>query len=72
MRMPGEYKAGKAMSFEEYLAVFDAERTLKLGLNEVSDKRITNEWTGTTSVLKRLFSLANVFSAEIEFETVFK
>ena len=58
------------MSFEEYLAVFDAERTLKLGLNEVSDKRITNEWTGTTSVLKRLFSLANVFSAEIEFETV--
>ena len=66
----GEYKAGEAMSFEEYLAVFDAERTLKLGLNEVSDKRITNEWTGTTSVLKRLFSLANVFSAEIEFETV--
>ena len=66
----GEYKAGKAMSFEEYLAVFDAERTLKLGLNEVSDKRITNEWTGTTTILKRLFSLANVFSAEIEFETV--
>ncbi len=66
----GEYKAGQAMSFEEYLAVFDAERTLKLGLNEVSDKRITNEWTGTTSILKRLFSLANVFSAEIEFETV--
>ena len=58
------------MSFEEYLAVFDAERTLKLGLNEVSDKRITNEWTGTATVLKRLFSLANVFSAEIEFETV--
>ena len=66
----GEYKAARAMSFEEYLAVFDAERTLKLGLNEVSDKRITNEWTGTTTVLKRLFSLANVFSAEIEFETV--
>lgn len=66
----GEYKAASAMSFEEYLAVFDAERTLKLGLNEVSNKRITNEWTGTTSILKRLFSLANVFSAEIEFETV--
>ena len=66
----GEYKAEKAMSFAEYLAIFDAERTLKLGLNEVSDKRIANEWTGTTSVLKRLFSLANVFSAEIEFETV--
>nr|DAO59754.1 MAG TPA: tail protein [Caudoviricetes sp.] len=66
----GAYKAASAMSFEEYLAVFDAERTLKMGLNEVSDKRITNEWTGTTSVLKRLFSLATVFSAEIEFETV--
>ena len=66
----GAYKAASAMSFAEYLTVFDAERTLKLGLNEVSDKRITNEWTGTTSVLKRLFSLANVFSAEIEFETV--
>ena len=66
----GEYKAEKEMSIEEYISVFDAERTLKLGLNEVSDKRITNEWTGTTSVLKRLFSLANVFSAEIEFETV--
>lgn len=66
----GAYKAASAMSFGEYLAVFDAERTLKLGLNEVSDKRITNEWTGTTSILKRLFSLANVFSAEIEFETV--
>ena len=66
----GAYKSPNAMSFAEYLTTFDAERTLKLGLNEVSDKRISNEWTGTTSVLKRLFSLANVFSAEIEFETV--
>lgn len=66
----GAYKSPNAMSFAEYLATFDAERTLKLGLNEVSDKRISNEWTGTTSVLKRLFSLANVFSAEIEFETI--
>lgn len=66
----GAYKAASAMSFSEYLTVFDPERTIKIGLNEVSDKRITNEWEGTTSVLKRLFSLANVFSAEIEFETV--
>lgn len=64
------YKAENAMSFEEYLNVFDPEHSVRLGLNEVSDKRITNEWTGTTSILKRLFSLANVFSAEIEFETV--
>lgn len=66
----GAYKAEKAMSFEEYLNVFDPEHSVRLGLNEVSDKRITNEWTGTTSILKRLFSLANVFSAEVEFETV--
>lgn len=64
------YKAENAMSFEEYLNVFDPEHSVRLGLNEVSDKRIANEWTGTTSILKRLFSLANVFSAEIEFETV--
>ena len=64
------YKAENAMSFEEYLNVFDPEHSVRLGLNEVSDKRITNEWAGTTSILKRLFSLANVFSAEIEFETV--
>ena len=66
----GAYKAENAMSFKEYLNVFDPEHSVRLGLNEVSDKRITNEWTGTTSILKRLFSLANVFSAEIEFETV--
>lgn len=66
----GAYKAENAMSFEEYLNVFDPEHSVRLGLNEVSDKRITNEWTGTTSILKRLFSLANVFSAEIEFEPV--
>lgn len=66
----GAYKAENAMSFEEYLNVFDPEHSVRLGLNEVSDKRIANEWTGTTSILKRLFSLANVFSAEIEFETV--
>ena len=66
----GAYKAENAMSFEEYLNVFDPEHSVRLGLNEVSDKRITNEWTGTTSILKRLFSLANVFSAEVEFETV--
>ena len=62
-----EYKAAKAMSFEEYLNVFDAEKTIKLGINEVSDKKITNEWTGTSTILARLYSLANVFSAEVEF-----
>lgn len=63
----GAYKAASAMSFEEYLAVFDPEHVITLGTNEVSEKRITNEWTGEDTILSRLFSLATVFSAELEF-----
>ena len=63
----GAYKAASAMSFEEYLAVFDPEHVITLGTNEVSEKRITNEWTGEDTILARLFSLATVFSAELEF-----
>ncbi len=63
------YTASKAMSFEEYIKAFLFERRmLTIGVNEVSDKRIKHEWTGESdTVLKRLFSLANVFDAEIEF-----
>lgn len=63
------YAASKAMSFEEYIKAFLFERRmLTIGVNEVSDKRIKHEWTGESdTVLKRLFSLANVFDAEIEF-----
>lgn len=64
------YKAPKAMSFAEYLAVFDWEKTVMLGINEVSDKRISHEWTGSDTILARIFSLANVFSAEAEFVPV--
>lgn len=63
----GEYKATSAMTFEQYLNLIDPEHTLTLGNNEVSDKKISNEWTGTSTLLARLYSLANVFSAEIEF-----
>lgn len=66
----GAYKSESAMSFEEYVTTFDPERTVRIGLNEVSDKRISNEWTGDATVLSRLFSVANVFDAEIEFQTV--
>ena len=61
-----EYTAAKAMTFAEYIDAFDYEKTLTLGINEVSDKSIKHEWTGTNTILARLFSLANVFSAEIE------
>lgn len=66
----GAYKSESAMSFEEYVTAFDPERTVQIGINEVSDKRISNEWTGEATVLSRLFSVANVFDAEIEFQTV--
>lgn len=66
----GAYKSESAMSFEEYVTAFDPERTVRIGINEVSDKRISNEWAGEATVLSRLFSVANVFDAEIEFQTV--
>lgn len=61
------YKAEKAMSLKEYLSIFDFERVLTLGNNEVSDKSIKHEWTGTDTLLARVFSLCTVFDAEAEF-----
>lgn len=65
----GPYKATGAMSFEQYINVFNFEKPFVIGVNEVSDKRITHEWEGTDTILARLFSLANVFDAELEFIT---
>lgn len=63
------YKATKAMSFEEYINAYGFERSFVIGKNEVSNKKITHEWTGTDTVLARLYSIANVFDAELEFVT---
>lgn len=63
----GAYAPSQAMTFAQYYAAFDPEGSTTLGLNEVSDKSIKNEWTGTETLLARLYSLATVFSAEIEF-----
>lgn len=61
-------KLDTAKTFMGYLDHWGFEREkLKVGLNEVSDKSIKNEWTGNETVLKRLFSLATVFDAELEF-----
>lgn len=59
--------SGSKMSFEQYFNVFNTEGTLSLGINEVSEKTLTFEWTGTATLLSRLFSLATEFDAEIEF-----
>lgn len=61
---------GTAQTFEKYFNDFNVENTLKLGINEVSDKKITYEWEGTATLLARLFSLANAFDAELEFVPV--
>lgn len=61
------YKASSAMSFEQYLNVFDPEHVITLEINEVSSRNITHEWEGEDTILSRLFSLASVFSAELEF-----
>lgn len=63
----GEYKPANAMPIAEYVAYYDPEHALTIGVNEVADKRIKLEWTGTDTILARLFSVANSFDAELDF-----
>lgn len=63
------YKSPRAMSFVEYIQAYGFEQSFTIGKNEVSNKKITHEWTGTDTVLARLYSIANVFDAELEFVT---
>ena len=63
----GEHKPANAMSIAEYVGYYDPEHALTIGVNEVSDKRIKLEWTGTDTILARLFSVANSFGAELDF-----
>ena len=65
------YKSPKAMSFKEFCEEMDLLNYtfLKIGINEVSDKKIFAEWEGTDTKLNRLLSLAKKFGAEIEFDT---
>lgn len=63
------YKAPKAMTFVEYIKAWGFERSFTVRTNEVSNKSIRHDWDGTATVLSRLYSLANVFGAELEFIT---
>ncbi|MCJ0563745.1 hypothetical protein [Enterococcus cecorum] len=47
----------------------DPEHSLTLGLNEVEGRSMQLEWSGTDTILARLFSIANSFGAELEFVT---
>ena len=63
----GEYDPGKAVSFESYLNTFDPEHSLSLGINEVSELNVWHKFTGQDTILKRLYSVADMFLAELEF-----
>jgi len=65
----GSYKSDKAQSIAEYVRIFDPENSLTIGINEVADKSIKLDWTGTDTLLDRLYSIANSFDAEFEFVT---
>ena len=64
-------KAFKAptWTFKQYLDYVDPEHSLTLGLNEVEGQSMKLEWSGTDTILARLFSIANSFGAELEFVT---
>lgn len=70
--MAGPFKATTEMSFVDYCNKFFllVGGAITIGHNEIADRERTLEWTGTDTKLKRLQSLANMFDAEIEFETV--
>lgn len=63
------YKSPRAMSFVEYIKAWGFERSFTVRINEVSNKSIRHDWDGTATVLSRLYSLSNVFDAELEFIT---
>lgn len=64
----GPFKAPEKWNFEQYLQYIDPERSLLLFENEVYDKRMQLEWTGESTILERLFSIADSFGAELEFK----
>lgn len=66
----GPYKADKAYSIAKYVNDCLVDSGYEIGINEFTKNERTLEWEGDQTVLKRLLSICNSFSAEIEFETV--
>ena len=65
----GPHKPANAMSIKQYIDYYDPEHSFVIGINEVADKSIKLEWSGTDTILARLYSIANSFGAELEFVT---
>lgn len=61
-------------TIEYYLNLFvTSPGAIEIGINEVSKKRIAAKWPSQTeTLLARIFSLANIFEAEIEIVPVLK
>ena len=65
----GPHKPANAMTIKQYIDYYDPEHSFEIGINEVADKSIKLEWSGTDTILARLYSVANSFGAELEFVT---
>ena len=64
-----ELQINQAYSFKEYVSMADKSKSVTIGINEVSSKRVKCEWDSSSTVLARLFSIATNFYAEIELLT---
>lgn len=65
----GPHRPAGAMTIKQYIDYYDPEHSFVIGINEVADKSIKLEWSGTDTILARLYSVANSFGAELEFVT---
>lgn len=65
----GPHKPASAMTIKQYIDYYDSENSFVIGINEVADKSLKLEWSGTDTILARLYSVANGFGAELEFVT---
>lgn len=65
----GPHKPASALTIKQYIDYYDPENSFVIGINEVADKSLKLEWSGTDTILARLYSVANGFGAELEFVT---
>lgn len=66
-----KYEAPEAKTLAAYIQQWGAETMdLRIIHNEVADRALKLKWDGRETILKRLFSLANSFDVELDFQTV--
>lgn len=66
-----KYEAPEAKTLAAYIQQWGAETMdLRIIHNEVADRALKLKWDGRETILKRLFSLANNFDVELDFQTM--